>query len=105
MGTKHRAPVQRKVTKVWTTKDGTRVRICDMTDSHLCNTIRFLQRAHDRAVTDAFAFASLFDGESMASYYADQDADNAAQSTPDDVFPLYSDLLAEAERRGLKVAE
>lgn len=29
--------VARKVTKIWTTREGERIRICDMTDKHLRN--------------------------------------------------------------------
>jgi hypothetical protein len=29
---------------IWTTKDGQRIRICDMTDSHLTNVIDYLEK-------------------------------------------------------------
>ncbi len=31
-------------TDFWTTRDGTHVRICEMDDNHLMNTIRMLER-------------------------------------------------------------
>lgn len=41
-------------TSVWTTRDGQEVRVCDMSDSHLLNTIRWLDM--DEAV-------AMFSGE------------------------------------------
>ena len=37
----------RKVTKVWTRKNGKKVRICDMNDYHLNNAIKMIDRARD----------------------------------------------------------
>ena len=36
--------MERKQTKIWTTKYGRKIRICDMTDLHLLNTIRSVVR-------------------------------------------------------------
>ena len=36
----------RKQTKIWVTRDGRKIRICDMTDGHLQNTINMLYRAY-----------------------------------------------------------
>ena len=88
----------RKVTKQWTTRDGTRIRICDMTDAHLINTINMLKRAHVKETESAFAFAGMCRGD-MATYYADGVAESMLHE--ESVHPLYDDLLADAERRGL----
>ena len=97
----------RKVTKRWTMRDGTRIRICDMSDAHLQNAIAFIERyakvcyANDRAV--AAVLAGMFDGESMASYYTEQNFDsvNMGGPNPDAVSPLYEPLCDELARRGL----
>lgn len=39
----------RKQTKVWETADGRRVRICDMDDQHLINTMNMLRRVGAKA--------------------------------------------------------
>lgn len=34
----------RKQTKLWTTQDGRKIRICDLTNSHLCSVIKMIVR-------------------------------------------------------------
>lgn len=93
----------RKVTKRWTCKDGRKIRICDMTDAHLQNTIAMLERNAPRiresTIAAAYSLASMLQGE-MASYYADQDIDRL-EETPEEDFlhPLYDDLISERDRR------
>jgi hypothetical protein len=59
----------------WKTKDGRRMRWCDMTVSHLRNVANMLERNTHAAVSDAFRFASTVVGE-MASYHLDQVIDD-----------------------------
>ncbi len=58
---------------VWTTRDGTKVPVTEMTDTHLKNTIAMLRRLEatcaDRVAASA-AVASTLSGD-MASYYAE----------------------------------
>jgi len=86
----------RKVTKLWKTKDGKRIRICDMEDSHLLNAIKCLERmvVIEKLETP---FPS-FNGE-MAQYYSEQAYDQILNSPPEYFFPIYEDLLNERERR------
>jgi hypothetical protein len=70
----------RKVTKLWTMRDGRKVRVCDMDDGHLLNAMRMLDRTGQREFEDAW---------------------DAMEGVPDDV-PVYDDLETEAMRRGLK---
>jgi hypothetical protein len=93
----------RKVTKKWTTIDGRKARMCDMTDSHLLNAIAICQRMH-RAVQLDTPYPSL-NGE-MAQFYAEQDWSSLQDSNdPSDSFPLYDDLCLEARRRRLTLPE
>lgn len=89
----------RKVTKKWTMKNGQKIRICDMADSHLLNTIAFCERNH-REMQRLAPFPD-FGGE-MAQMYAERDWDRLQESGPEETHPLYLELHAEAERRGLK---
>jgi hypothetical protein len=83
-------------TKCWETKDGVILRIRDMRDSHLFNTIAMLEREHARLLNDA-PFPD-FQGE-MAQYYAEQEWERMMSSGPESIFPVYCDLVAEAKRR------
>lgn len=40
-------------TGYWKTKDGRKIRICDMDNRHLINTIRFLERKADEQVKES----------------------------------------------------
>jgi len=87
-------------TKVWTTKAGEKVRVCDMTDSHLVNTIRWLQRAE---FANGFALASLPgpNGEHAQDAH-DEWIRELAEREPGDVWPIYDDMVEEARERGLR---
>ncbi len=85
-------------TKKWTCKDGRKIRIKDMDDGHLTNTIKFLKRQHAQALDIS---PPCFQGE-MAQMYAEQEYDNRMSSEVWDLFPIYMDMVEEAERRGLK---
>jgi len=94
----------RKQTKYWTTSDGRKLRICDMDDGHLANTITMLDRAaeikslqiHEELLTGA---------EFMRGDMAKESLENEAASVamfgvyPGNLFPLYDNLILEKERR------
>ena len=95
----------RKQTRLWTTKDGARIRICDMDDGHLANTIVFLERVANITFMKEYAAASI-----MASFVqgemAEVDLDNFLTSIDegyiywDDYLPnIYYNLTMEKERR------
>lgn len=95
-------PVRTKVTKVWTTKDGTRIRICDMTDDHLANAISFLERMAKKEFSGNQDLAEqargFFGPNSMAAYQIEFSFDEEEDWTyylP----PIYDSLVRERVRR------
>lgn len=87
--------------KLWTTRDGTKIRICDMGDSHIINTIHMLQRNHTRLVCEAYRAYVGLQGE-MAIDSLDREIAHMETEGPDATQPLYTELCVEADRRGLK---
>jgi len=97
--------MQRKQTKLWKQKDGVKIRICDMTDSHLVNTLRLLQRFAEaerrKMVLLAAQMAATLTGD-MASYHAEQAQEQADSAIMEDYLPdVYLNLRMDASRRGL----
>ena len=78
--------------RMWTTAEGKRLRVRDMDNGHLVNTIRMLERRADGEIGACMAIAAAeYDG------YSDvfDDADVGS------IYPIYDDMVAEAKRRGL----
>lgn len=92
----------RKVTKHWQTRDGGKIRICDMSDKHLLNAMNCIDRAHDRAIQAAETVSAILDPDSEASFIVDQQIAGMEAEDPADHFPILDDLRREASRRGLK---
>lgn len=99
-----------KSTKRWTQRDGTKIHICDMSDTHLINTINMLVRKtkeyHAMELNAAYSIQSgLCSQDSMAAYYIESDIDGMEQEGPDPFqgHPLFVDLYNEAIKRNLEV--
>lgn len=88
--------------KIWITKDGTKIRIKDMTDSHLLNTIKMLDRKHSRVILDAYCFANMLNGE-MAQYQMEGEIDRLEEGDASQWCLLYDDLMEEASRRNITI--
>ena len=85
----------------WVTKDGKVIPIHEMSDSHLVNTINFLNKKHtDYANMALLSGPPCFQGE-MAQWAAEQEWLSIADSGPEDLFPQYENLIKEADKRGL----
>ena len=84
--------------KVWTTKDGQKILIEEMTDQHLLNTIAFLERVHQEEIAAAWSCLSTLRGE-MAQFYCENDIDKLESEESN--HPQYDDLVEEAMSRGL----
>ena len=92
----------------WTTRDGTVVKVKDMSDKHLLNTIRFLRRTAGRereslaCSMDAYSASTSAE---MASWAAEREAERLFQMSDDEFLeegcPVWEALLSEADRRGL----
>jgi hypothetical protein len=92
----------RKQTKLWTCKDGTRIRICDMTDSHLLNTIAYLERYTVKKQTCLVLAPNPFCGDIAESMFDNEQGAVLEEGLePSDVCASYDNLVAERERRNL----
>lgn len=106
-------PAQRSASPtktIWVTKDGKRVKVRDMTDSHLVNTIRYLRRTTSEWKQEyelaLYGGLAMLSGE-MATYCATQSIEQFEAMSVDEYLeescPTYPAMLREAEKRGLKI--
>lgn len=63
---------------VWTMRDGTKVKFCEMDTGHLRNVARMMMRHKERCEDTAMAAACYSGSGDMAGYYADIDHSRAS---------------------------
>lgn len=85
-------------------KDGTKIRVCDMTDSHLDNALAMMKRMGNAIQLEAACHFPSFGGE-MAQYYAEQEFDRMMEAQPMELaFEHYGEVVRamelDKERRG-----
>ena len=99
-----------KQTRLWQTREGTKVRVCDMGDRHLLNAIRMLERGAEARWQDGFAHICLADDMITADIasaeieghliaFLEDEADIREAYLPS----VYYAMVVDARRRGLKV--
>ena len=96
----------RKQTKLWTTRDGRRIRICDMSDEHLLNVVKLLQRfAEATRITTVNLYVNTPGPQGdMAQYLFEQEFDAVLDSTYEDYLPeIFDNIELEVKRRGLEM--
>ena len=88
------------------------MKIADMTDRHLLNTINYLRRTAEEKRMDEYTACvrsgSMLQGD-MATYYNERDQDRLSEMSDMEFLvrsePRYMVMLREAERRDLPVEE
>jgi hypothetical protein len=92
----------------WITREGVELRVVDMEDRHLVNTIHFIERVWRRRTIDDAMDAFSYDGGDMAMVTSDGAGFDALEMAdrmePEDIaddFPVYPAMLDEAKKRRL----
>jgi len=98
---------------IWVTRDGRQIKIVDLESAHLVNVIRFVERRYAalpeptraaaamRAVAEMSASMATLSGEGARACTEGEIADYLG--SPSDVWPIYNELVLEAEVRGVEV--
>lgn len=94
----------RKQTKLWTTKEGDRIRLCDLEDSHLLNILNMLRRR--ASYISDFRTRSFLSLPEPSSDHAqdcyDMELDQLMEEdVEDELPPIFHNLTLECIRRGL----
>lgn len=89
--------------KFWKTSDGKKIKIKDLDDKHLINCIHYLEKTSLQEYSRLCSIGSIFIGDGACNELDDimsgleEDGDDPAF-----LYPIYNDLIKEAEKRNLK---
>ncbi len=94
-----------KQTKLWTLRGGSKIRICDMEDKHLLNTISMLRRVavKKRQEEIEHMICPAPCGDVAQDMFSDGYDQLLESSWEDFVHELFEPMVIEAERRGLEL--
>lgn len=98
-----------KQTRLWRTKDGRKIRVCDMDSNHLSHTINMLRRTAEFELLEMGRFTQFLQGE-MAQYFAEQDYDRLLSMCQEELCEyihgdIYEALVEEHKRREVSFSE
>jgi hypothetical protein len=89
-----------KRSPVWRTKDNRKIPITELSDGHLKNIILFLRRAHASYVESLRALEPPAEGGDDCGTYNFYEAyEEELVSNPEELYPIYTDLVHEATFR------
>jgi hypothetical protein len=92
----------RRATKKWKMRDGTKVRICDMDNGHLTNTLRMIERAWFLRPLVLLRGVDIDRLGDMAGLAVSNGLDDELSATIEQLHPIYVDLARDALRRGMR---
>jgi hypothetical protein len=85
--------------EIWTTRDGRRVLVMDMSDEHLMNTIRMLERNY-AGILQTYLRGPEPHGE-MAQDAFESELMHLTNEGPASIAPIYDRMCEEADQRGI----
>ena len=94
----------KKTIKQWTMKGGEKIRVCDMTDEHLMNTIKFIEGVVEKSFRNnlnaAYQLSCILGGD-IAEWQMDRDIAEVEEEGPQHP-EIYYNMKDEMDNRGLK---
>jgi len=92
----------------WTTISGRKIKVCNMEDRHIINTIKLLLRTAEikRNKIEKYYLNCPYPQGDIATYCFEQELDRVIQSTYEDYLPpIYCTLVEEAKKREIEIKE